>query len=442
MRRTQFSLRAVFLISALICLIILFVLPNHNVLAQTETTTTTALWLIRFQPTSTVAERTQTFAALGVTPLRWLANGSIAQVQAATTDTVFASRALADVAPYIDYLEPDTIVSGESTPNDPAFSELTKVYGLNMVEAPRAWDVGSGSGDVILAILDSGLNATHVEFSNRVVAGYDFINEDDDPTDDHGHGTHVAGIAAAAAGNGEGSAGVCPQCKIMPIKVLDGGNRGTWGTVASGIYYAVDHGARVINLSLGASATSRTLEDAVAYAKEHDVIIVASSGNAASSLPYYPAAIPWVVAVGATNDVDALWPFSNTGDHIDLTAPGYRIFSTYYDLSSSGGYAYMTGTSMASPFVTGLVGLVTSLDGELTAPEVIDLMTANADDLGDEGKDDSFGYGRINAYTTLVAANGGEAPAPTPEPPDVPEQPISPLPAAGSSLYLPSIARS
>ncbi len=439
MRRSRFSLRTVLSIFALICLIIIFVLPNHNALAQTETT---AMWLIRFQPATTAAERARTFAVLGVTPVRWLANSTVAQVQATTADAVFASSALADVAPYIDYMEPDVLVSGESTPNDPAFSDLTKVYGLNMVEAPRAWDVGSGSADVILAILDTGLNAAHVEFADRVVAGYDFINEDEDPTDDHGHGTHVAGIAAAAAGNGEGSAGVCPQCKIMPIKVLDGGNRGTWGTVASGIYYAVDHGARVINLSLGASATSRTLEDAVAYAKEHDVIIVASSGNAASSLPYYPAAIPWVVAVGATTDVDALWSFSNTGDHIDLTAPGYRIYSTYYDLSSNGGYAYMTGTSMASPFVTGLVGLVAGLDGELTASEIIDLMTANADDLGDEGKDASFGYGRINAYTTLVAANGGVAPVPTPDPPDEPEQPISPLPATGSSLYLPAVSRS
>lgn len=439
MRRSRFSLRTVVSILALICLIILFVLPNRNALAQSETSAT---WLIRFQPATTIAERMQTFATLGVTPIRWLANDTVVQVQAATAVSVFASSALADVAPYIDYIESDTVVSGESTPNDPAFSELTKVYGLNMVEAPRAWDVGSGSADVILAILDTGLNAGHVEFADRVVAGYDFINEDDDPNDDHGHGTHVAGIAAAAAGNGEGSAGVCPSCKIMPIKVLDGGNRGTWGTVAAGIYFAVDHGARVINLSLGASATSRTLEDAVAYAQEHDVIIVASSGNAASSLPYYPAAIPWVVAVGATNDVDALWPFSNTGDHIDLTAPGYRIYSTYYDLSSSGGYAYMTGTSMASPFVTGLVGLVAGLDGELTATEIIDLMTTNADDLGDEGKDPSFGYGRINAYTTLVAANGGEAPDPKPDPPDVPEQPVSPLPATGSTLYLPSVVRS
>lgn len=440
MRGTHFSFIRHFTNFALICLLLISVLPQQSAQAQTETT---AAWLLRFQPTASEAERSHTFEVLGVTPVRWLAHGTVAQVRAVAPDTVFASSALADVAGYVEYMEADSVVTGESTPNDPAFSEASKVYGLTMVEAPRAWDIGSGSGDVVLAILDTGLNATHVEFADRVVAGYDFINEDDEPNDDHGHGTHVSGIAAAAAGNSQGGAGICPQCKIMPVKVLDGSNRGTWGTVAAGIYYAVDNGARVINLSLGASATSRTIEDAVAYAQEHDVIVVASSGNAGSSMPYYPAAIPWVIAVGATTDVDALWSFSNTGDHLDLTAPGYRIYSTYYDLSTNGGYAYMTGTSMASPYVTGLVGLVASLDETLTASEIIDLMTANADDLGDEGKDASFGYGRINAYTTMVAANGGEepTPTPTPEPPDEPEQPISPIPATGEYLFLPSVAR-
>lgn len=440
MRGIHFSFIRLFTNLALICLLLISVLPQHSAFAHTDTATT---WLLRFEPTASEADRIYTFDVLGVTPVRWLAHGTVVEVRSVAPDTVFASSALADVAGYIEYLEADSVVTGESTPNDPAFSEASKVYGLTMVEAPRAWDIASGSGDVVLAILDTGLNSAHVEFAGRVVAGYDFINEDNDPNDDHGHGTHVSGIAAAEAGNGQGSAGVCPQCKIMPVKVLDGSNRGTWGTVAAGIYYAVDNGARVINLSLGASATSRTIEDAVTYAQEHDVVVVASSGNAASSLPYYPAAIPWVVAVGATTDVDTLWSFSNTGDHLDLTAPGYRIYSTYSDLSANGGYAFMTGTSMASPYVTGLVGLIASLDTTLTATEIIDLLTANADDLGDEGKDASFGYGRINAYTAMVAANGGQEPipSPTPEPPDEPVQPISPIPATGEYLFLPSVAR-
>ncbi|MFN3982571.1 MAG: S8 family serine peptidase, partial [Caldilinea sp.] len=147
-------------------------------------------------------------------------------------------------------------------------------------------------------------------------------------------------IAAAALNNEQGAAGICPQCSILPVKVLDSGNKGTWGTVAAGIYFAVDNGARVINLSLGATASSRTLEAAIHYAQERDVLVVASAGNAGSSTPYYPASLPYVVAVGATTDQDQRWLLSNMGEHIDLTAPGFRIYSAYNNL----GYATMSGT--------------------------------------------------------------------------------------------------
>jgi len=432
MRGTRQSQNSFITLPALICLLILCLLPLQSARAQTETTTT---WLVRFQPRTREIERVYTFSRLDVTPMRWLAHHTVAQVRSNVPGAVFASRALADVASYIDYVEPDGIVTGDSTPNDPAFSETGKVYGLNRIEALPAWDISSGSGDIVLAILDTGIDPGHVEFADRIVAGYDFINDDDAPDDDHGHGTHVAGIAAAAADNGYGSAGVCPRCKLMPIKVLGSNNSGTWGAVAAGIYFAVDNGARVINLSLAGVASSRTLEDAVAYAQEHDVIVVAAAGNAGSSEPYYPAAIPWVVAVGATTEADTLLSSSdpgsnigsNTGEHLDLVAPGYRIYST----TKEGGYAYMTGTSMASPFVAGLAGLVASLDHTLTASAITHLMAASADDLGDEGKDISFGYGRINAYATLIAANGGQPPAVDPEP----------LPA-GTNLYLPAVVRS
>ena len=423
MRGTRQSRKSFVTIPALLCLLLTCALLPHHARAQAETPAT---WLLRFQPTASEGERAHTFARLGATPVRWLAHNTVVQVQVRAPGAVFASQALADVADSIDYLEPDSVVTGDSTPNDPAFSEASKVYGLNKVEAATAWDFSSGRSDIVLAILDTGIDRGHIEFAGRIVAGYDFINDDDAPDDDHGHGTHVAGIAAAAADNGQGSAGVCPRCQIMPVKVLGSGNSGTWGTVAAGIYFAVDNGARVINLSLTSSATSRTLEDAIAYAQEHDVIVVAASGNAASSVPYYPAAIPWVVAVSATTDDDTLWSSSNIGEHLDLAAPGHRIYSTYKE----GSYAYMTGTSMASPYVTGLAGLVASLDSTLSASTIIDLMAANADDLGDEGKDAHFGYGRINAYATLFAANGGRPPAAEPEPP-----------TAGSSLYLPAVVR-
>ncbi|MFO7634454.1 MAG: S8 family peptidase [Caldilinea sp.] len=393
--------------------------------------------MIGFQPRSTLEERQAVLAALEVTPVRWLPRANVVQVAPRQGDAVFASSALQAALPYIDYIESDVVVTGDLMPNDPAFRVPSQVYGQTVVKAPMGWNLSTGVTQTTVAILDSGINPAHPEFSGRVLPGYDFINDDDEPLDDHGHGTHVAGIATAALNNETGAAGICPQCTILPVKVLDSGNKGTWGTVAAGIYYAVDNGARVINLSLGATASSRTLETAIQYAEEHDVIIIASSGNAASTKPYYPAALPYVVAVGATNDMDTLWALSNTGEHIDLTAPGSRIYSTYHNLE----YASMSGTSMASPFVTGLVGLLASFDPVLTGAEIIEFMTANADDLGDPGKDNQYGYGRINVYRTLVAANGNVEAPDAPEVPEEPEAPISPLPFDSSSaIFLPVVA--
>ncbi len=394
--------------------------------------------LIRFQPETTPAERAAVLTTLAMRPVRWLPQADVMQVAPTRGNGVIASAALEAVAPYIAYIEADVTVHGDLTPNDVAFTAPAQVYGQTIVEAPHAWDLSIGSTDAIIAILDSGINRAHPEFANRVLGGYDFINDDDDPDDDHGHGTHVAGIAAAAINNEQGSAGICPQCMILPVKVLDSGNKGTWGSVAAGIYYAVDQGARVINLSLGATVSSRTLEDAIAYAEAHDVLVVASAGNAASTTPYYPAALPYVIAVGATNDSDEHWVLSNTGEHLDLTAPGYRIFSTYNDLQQNGGYAFMSGTSMATPFVTGLVGLLASFAPSLTGAEIRDIMTSTADDLGEPGKDSLYGYGRVNVYQALVAANGGVEPTD----PAGDNPPADADPTDQAFLYLPVMTRS
>lgn len=437
MLRTYSFIRTVGQVLVIVSLMAVYLIPATPAQAQIQPIAPSTL-LIRFRPETTPAERAAVLSTLAVRPVRWLPQADVVQVAVEVDGGVVASAALDAVTPFVDYVEADVAVSGDLTPNDVAFTVPSQVYGQNIVEAPHAWDLSTGSNDVVIAILDSGVNRTHPEFAGRVLGGYDFINDDDDPDDDHGHGTHVAGIAAAALNNEQGAAGVCPQCMILPVKVLDSGNKGTWGSVAAGIYYAVDHGARVINLSLGATTSSRTLEDAITYAADHDVLVVASAGNAASTTPYYPAALPYVIAVGATDDRDEHWVLSNTGDHLDLTAPGYRIFSTYYDLLQNGGYAFMSGTSMASPFVTGLAGLLASFAPTLTGADIYDLMITSADDLGEAGKDPTFGYGRVNVYQTLVAANGGVEPTdPAGDNPgndaDVPGQ---------SFLFLPILTRS
>lgn len=436
MSRTYSRFRTVGQLLVIVHLIALSLIPIAPAQAQAEPIAPST-FLIRFRPETTPTERAAALSTLAVRPVRWLPHTDVVQVAPIDESDVIASAALDAVAPYVDYIEADVAVSGDLTPNDVAFSNPSQVYGQNIVEAPHAWDLSTGSDQVIIAILDSGVNRAHPEFAGRVLDGYDFISDDDDPDDDHGHGTHVAGIAAAALNNEQGGAGICPQCTILPVKVLDSGNKGTWGSVAAGIYYAVDHGARVINLSLGATISSRTLEDAIDYAAAHDVLVIASAGNAASATPYYPAALPYVIAVGATNDRDEHWVLSNTGDHLDLTAPGYRIFSTYHDLQQNGGYVFMSGTSMAAPFVTGLVGLLAGFAPTLTGAEIYDILIATADDLGEPGKDPTFGYGRVNVYQALVSANGGVEPTePSGDDPgddDAPGQ---------SSLYLPILTRS
>uniref|UniRef100_A0A7C1K1K8 Peptidase S8 n=1 Tax=Caldilinea aerophila TaxID=133453 RepID=A0A7C1K1K8_9CHLR len=421
--------------------IILFYLLGaapHSVQAQTAESFRT-IFLIAFQEDTTEEEKTAALAALGLTPQRWLSQANVVQAVSQRGDTVFASHVLEAVAPLIDYIEPDVVVAGALTPNDPAFNIEGNAYGQRIVKAPQGWNIYTGSAEGVIAILDTGVNLNHPEFTGRLLPGYDFINEDNDPSDDHGHGTHVAGIAAAALNNATGAAGICPDCAILPVKVLDSGNKGTWGTVAAGIYYAVDQGARVINLSLGASVSSKTLERAIQYAEEHDVIVVAAAGNSASTMPFYPAALPYVIAVGATTDQDVLWPLSNTGEYIDLTAPGHRIYSTFL----SPEYAYMSGTSMATPFVSGLAGLLVSFNPAWTHDEVLNFITSGADDLGAAGKDEQYGFGRINVHRALVAANGGvDVPEPTEPPMDEPEPSATPQPFDSSiSLYLPLVTQ-
>lgn len=431
MSRTYFIALNVVQFCVIVLLGVAAFLPIASVQAQ-AVLADAGVFLVRFRPETTPAERTMVLTSLDVRLVRWLPQANVAQVAPTNSGAVIASAALDAVAPYVEYAEADVAVTGDLVPNDAAFSTPSQVYGQNIVEAPRAWELGAGSADIIIAILDSGINPDHPEFTGRVLAGHDFINGDDDSADDHGHGTHVAGIAAAALNNEQGSAGICPQCMILPVKVLDSGNKGTWGSVAAGIYYAVDQGARVINLSLGATISSRTLEDAIRYAEAHDVLVVASAGNAASTTPYYPAALPYVVAVGATNDSDEQWPLSNEGDHLDLSAPGCRIYSTYNNLEQNGGYTLMSGTSMAAPFVSGLVGLLASSNPTWSGAEIYDAMTATADDLGAPGKDAVYGCGRVNVYQALAAATDSTEPT----------DPSGNNPPPSSSLYLPILANS
>ncbi|MDI6689736.1 MAG: S8 family serine peptidase [Actinomycetota bacterium] len=320
-------------------------------------------------------------------------------------------------------------------PNDPYYSEDQNPYGcsqwsLQITESNYGWDIEKGNGNIVIAVLDTGIDLIHTDLQDKIWVnsdeipdngldddkngyvddynGWDFANNDNDPTDDHGHGTHVAGIATAETDNYKGIAAMCWGAKTMPVKVLNKYGMGTDYYVAQGIIYAADNGAKVINMSLGGSFPSTTLQNAIDYAHDKRCVVVAAAGNLSSksSLPYtcYPAACEHVIAVSATDKNDERPYWSNYGSFVDVAAPGENILSTFWYpyFNPPHVYAYGSGTSMATPHVSGLAALVASKYPTLTPDEVEEKIELAADDLGPNGKDDYYGYGRINTCQALV----------------------------------------
>ncbi|MGB9752443.1 MAG: peptidase S8 [Roseiflexus castenholzii] len=287
-------------------------------------------------------------------------------------------------------------------PND---EDIDRQWSLAVIQAFDAWNITTGS-DMIIAILDTGVSPSHPDLRGRVLPGFDFVNNDDDPRDDDGHGTFTAGVAAAEGDNGIGAAGVCWRCRILPVKVLNRRGRGNDAAIAAGIRFAVDRGARIISMSFGGPDDSRVLREAVAYALERDVLLVAASGNgqAAGNLPNYPAAYPGVLAVSATGPDDAVTNFSTTGDFVALAAPGAGVWSTTWRRPSGDTYGFADGTSAACPHVAGAVALVWTVHPELTARQVNEVLMLGADDRGAPGKDPAYGHGRLNLFRALQVA--------------------------------------
>lgn len=285
----------------------------------------------------------------------------------------------------VEHVEREVVLDGLDTiPNDPAWPDQ---WGLRATGFPKAWDVTRGSSEVVVAVLDTGIDASHPDLRGATVPGRDIVNRDDDPADDNGHGTAVAGIIAARGNNGIGLAGACWACLVMPVKVLGRDGTGTTTDVSAGIIWAADHGARVINLSLGAPGTTDALSGAVAYATGKDVVVVASAGNSGSAIPFYPAADDAVIGVAASNPGDELYSWSNRGVWVLVAAPGCN------DATWPGGeYVLFCGTSAAAPLVAGVAALVRSAKPGATAQETVDAVEKAVDQIPGEVR-----HGRINA---------------------------------------------
>lgn len=284
--------------------------------------------------------------------------------------------------------------TGTWIPSDTFF---TQQWALSTIRATSAWEHTRGSG-ITIAILDTGVDYIHPDLRGRVDLGRDFIAGDADPMDEQGHGTHVAGIAAANADDRFGIAGVAPSARILAIRVLDAEGAGNYSQVAQGITYAADNGAKIINLSLGGPEKSELLRTAIDYAASRGAIVTCASGNEGSRDMGYPARYDSCLSVGATDITDTIAQFSNRGTGLDITAPGTQILSSVIGASHDS----WDGTSMATPHVAGAAALLMSQG--LSRSATLSTLLSSAVDLGAAGYDTTYGAGRLDVAAAVDAA--------------------------------------
>ncbi len=307
--------------------------------------------------------------------------------------------------PWITHAGLNHIAGAAGYPNDPHIGDQ---WHMRRIAAPAAWDLTFGSYSLVVAVLDTGVDLAHPEFAGRLLSGWDYVNWDAMPNDDNGHGTHVAGIIAAAADNGVGVAGLAANVKLLPLKVLNAAGQGNYYDIAIALYRAADNGAQVINLSLGGFDDDNMLREAVNYALGKQALVVAAAGNCAQGgagcplLPnpmYYPAAYPGVFAVAASDRFDNWANYSGYKSYVALAAPGGvstdPVLSTW-----PGGYGWRFGTSMATAQVSAAAALVLTFQPTATPVQVADILKQTADQVGPYtyvgGRNDWFGAGRLN----------------------------------------------
>ncbi len=326
------------------------------------------------------------------------------RVPAGTEDAVLSRLAR---QPEVKFVEKNIEFTPALTPDDP---EYLGQWHLPLIGADQAWDLGQGSTNAVIAILDSGVDAAQPDFAGKLVAGYNTYNNTTDTSDAFGHGTEVTGVAAALTNNGVGVAGVAGDSPIMPVRVTDANGAATSASIANGIIWAADHGARVINLSFDGVVGNATITAAAEYATNHGVLVVAASGNCGCLDGQVET--PYILSVSATDETDALAYFSSTGSYVDLSAPGTNIVTT----AKFGLYLPDSGTSLASPVVAGVAAVMFGANSTLTPAAATELLETTAQDLGSAGYDTDFGYGRVDALAAVMAAINYQAPADTKAP--------------------------
>lgn len=309
--------------------------------------------------------------------------------------------------PHLKFVELDRQVRGTGVANDPYFGSE---WHLARIGAPAAWDVSQGAG-VTIAILDTGVDSTHPDLAANVVSGWNFIDNNSNTSDAHGHGTGVAGAAAAVNNNGLGVAAAAGQSKIMPVRIADANAYAYWSTIAQGVTWAADRGARVINISYDQLPQSSAVISAANYAKSKGALVVVAAGNRGQDEGYTPTSA--MIPVSATDSNDLITSWSSWGNFVAMSAPGLNIWST----TRGGGYGAWWGTSVASPVAASVVALMMASNPALGSSQIESLLYATADDLGAAGRDARYGYGLVNAAAAVNAAVAARPPASDMQPP-------------------------
>ena len=319
-----------------------------------------------------------------------------------------------EVDPAVTWVEPDYLVElADATVtaipvNDPRNDEQ---YSLDRMRVRDAWHLTTG-GSGVVAVLDTGVQFAHPDLQGRLLTGHDFVNDDSVAADDNGHGTWVSGIIAAEVNDAYGIAGISWSDKILPVKIMNASGTGSTSDLASGIRWAADHGATVINMSVGGFPYSQTVKDAVDYAWSEGIVLVGAAGNNHREESYYPASYPNVVSVSATQADDEFTYWSSYGPNVDVSAPGGSVLTTNCDRADVSSCAYygdhivISGTSFASPNVAGVVALLRARFPAETPSQIVNRLRSTADDLGYAGWDKRYGVGRVNAYRAAGGSPG------------------------------------
>lgn len=376
--------------------------------------------VVKYKPGIAAASRQQALSQLKLSTMSVIGRPEMGLELVKTGPGIATESALDALRrhPAVLYAEPNYVVKlspeqvnapvppaarGPEGPNDEFFAQQ---YAHKVSNSVAGWQLSRGSESVKIAVVDTGVDLKHPDLAGKIVAGRDIVDGDDEAMDGHYHGTHCAGIAAAMTNNQIGVAGFAPDVKIMPVRVLDSNGSGTSADVANGIIWAADHGAQVISMSLGGPSNPNVKKEAVAYALSKDVALVAAMGNYGDNSQIFPAAQEGVIAVGATDNADKKASFSQYGKWISVSAPGVGILSTFptYNTSGKKNYGSISGTSMATPAVAGVVALIRSKFPTLNKEQVRAQLEQGTDDLGEKGYDIYFGHGRINVAKALTPA--------------------------------------